>query len=470
MSHYKRDAGSNRDALFGLSPGTARKTTPANKASTRIASTTPISASLGVVGTARSNITGRERTSKSSLFSTSLTGEAKVQKMREAEEYREKAKKAMQRTLFASPDPISASSFYHRAAEAYKLCGENRLERLHRVASGDCQMGHGAHASAAAEYIRAAELSEASDETVERKRNECRKLYEDAAKAWAEEGDNGKKAECMLKCAFSLLIGTEDDVIGGRSLTEMNKTALKIIEEAVESFVPDPLNRYSYLRRTGTSAFIEEGTVQVSKELLDLCHHHLVTATYAHEKLYEAVYKLARWGEYASALYACGAVTQLLEHDGFSTISLARSYCAETILALALGDVVAADKTFLEVHLQNSTYLTARECKLAEDLIRAVKSSDIEALESARNVSGDNRSPLSNLDTSLRTVVSGLKISGVAKVSSNIDGGRFADNETPQTTNVGEKSEILEDEMNNLMNEMGLDSDDDDDDDGIDLR
>jgi hypothetical protein len=166
----------------------------------------------------------------------------------------------------------------------------------------------------------------------------------------------------------------------------------------------------------------------------------------------------------------------LLEHDGFATISLARSYCAETILALALGDVVAADKTFLEVHLQNSTYLTARECKLAEDLIRAIKSSDIEALESARDVSGENRSALSNLDTSLRTVVSGLKISGVAKVPSNTDGGRSADKaqkqETPQSTIVAEKSENLEDEMNDLMNEMGLDSDDDDDDDddGIDLR
>merc|ERR1719223_2606372 len=126
-------------------------------------------------------MTGARRTNN---FVRSLQGQAKIEKMKEAEEYRKKAKKSLQRTLFSSPDPIAGAMFYHRAAEAYKLCGENRLERLHRVASGDCQMGHGAHASAAAEYIRAAELSAASDETDERKRNECRKLYEDASKAW----------------------------------------------------------------------------------------------------------------------------------------------------------------------------------------------------------------------------------------------------------------------------------------------
>ena len=31
---------------------------------------------------------------------------------------------------------------------AYKQCGENRLGRLHRIASGDCQMGQDAYAPA----------------------------------------------------------------------------------------------------------------------------------------------------------------------------------------------------------------------------------------------------------------------------------------------------------------------------------
>lgn len=58
-----------------------------------------------------------------------LNGQAKIDKMAEAEDYRLKAKQAMTRGIFSKPDPISAANFYKRAADAYKACGENRLER-----------------------------------------------------------------------------------------------------------------------------------------------------------------------------------------------------------------------------------------------------------------------------------------------------------------------------------------------------
>ena len=90
-------------------------------------------------------------------------------KMKEAEEYRLKAKKAMTRGIFSSPDPIAAGNYYKRAADAYKACGENRLERLHRIASADCQMGQDAYATAATEFMRAAELAAGSDEPAEKR-------------------------------------------------------------------------------------------------------------------------------------------------------------------------------------------------------------------------------------------------------------------------------------------------------------
>ena len=68
-----------------------------------------------------------------------LSGEAKALKVKEAEEYRDKAKKAMQKGLFSKPDPLAASTYYKRAADAYRLCGEHRLERLYRINSADCQ-------------------------------------------------------------------------------------------------------------------------------------------------------------------------------------------------------------------------------------------------------------------------------------------------------------------------------------------
>jgi hypothetical protein len=68
-----------------------------------------------------------------------------------------------------------ASTFYKRAADAYMACGEERLERLYRVSSADCQMKVGAYATAAAEYTRAAELLMLSDDvedTLEQKRRD----------------------------------------------------------------------------------------------------------------------------------------------------------------------------------------------------------------------------------------------------------------------------------------------------------
>jgi len=420
--------------------------------------------------------------------------------MKEAEDYRKKAKNALSKTMFSSPDPIAGAMFYNRAAEAYKLCGENRLERLHRIASGDCQLGHGAFSTAAQEYTRAAELSEMSDETQGRKRAECNKLYSDAAKAWKEAGDMGRSGECMLKSAFSLLIGTgenedEDIVIGGKRLLSMSKQVKEAIEVAIESHVPDPLNRYKDFRQTGVSAFVDpepaeqgegENTGMDEETLMEMCRSHMVTKSYANETLFSAVAKFAEYGEYKSALYAAGAVTAILEDSGFATISLSRAYCVETILALAMGDVITADKYFLEVHLQKNSYLTSRECKLAEDLIRAVKIRDVDDLEMARDPNGENKAALANLDTNIRLLVASLRISGAAKKSTKsmksvpvTTAPTAPPSSLPAVTAEAEAPKINNDDVHNelddLMNDMGLgddddDFDDDDDDDELDLR
>lgn len=413
--------------------------------------------------------------------------------MNEAEEYRKKAKKALQRTLFASPDPIAGAMFYHRAAEAYKLCGENRLERLHRIASADCQMGHDAFATAASEYMRAAELSEMSDETLERKRAECTRLYADAAKAWREENEMGRAGECMLRSGFSLLLGgggAEDDdvMLGGQRLVKMNKDAMIAIEAAVESHVPDPLNRYRKFRQTGISAFSDPdaaadggGGLEPDEATIDICRNHMVKSSFAHETVSLAIQKFVEYGEYKSALYAAGAVSALLESDGFSTISLSRAYCIETVLTLALGDVVASDKYFLEVHLQNNSYLSSRECKLAEDLIRAVKTRNVDDLEVARDPNGENRTALSNLGHAVRNLVATLRISGAAKSKGKtpapvVATAAPATRATPEPAPVSRGGQNLENELDDLMNDMGLDSDgddgndDDDDEDDLDLR
>jgi len=481
MSNYKRNADSNRDALFG--PASGAGSGAGGSRTKNVSSSGGVSSSYTPQTVPSATTNARIGQRRTNTVTTSLRGEAKAEKMKEAEEYRKKAKKALTKTLFSSPDPIAGSMFYHRAAEAYKVCGENRLERLHRIASADCQLGHGAFATAAQEYMRAAELSEVSDETKGRKRAECTKLYRDAAHAWKETGESGRAAECMLKSAFSLLIGKDDDededeIIAGQRIKKIDNDALKGIEAAVESHVPDPLNRYKEFRQTGVSDFVNPDTTGEEDEedeeaLMEICRNHMITKSYAHETVFLAVQKLVEFGEYKSALYAAGAVTTLLEYDGFATISLSRAFCVETILALAMGDVVTADKFFLQVHLQKNHYLSSRECKLSEDLIRAVKMRDVDALDIARDPNGENRSGLANLDAGIRRLVLGLRISGAAKkktvsaspaalTTSALNVNNVASN-PPRTTGN------LDNELDDLMNDMGLGDDDDEDDDDIDL-
>eukprot|EP00804_Cyclotella_cryptica_P003358 CCRYP_012846-RB/>CCRYP_012846-RB protein AED:0.15 eAED:0.15 QI:0/-1/0/1/-1/0/1/0/402 len=317
----------------------------------------------------------------------------------------------MTRGIFSRPDPISAANYYKRAADAYKQCGENRLERLHRIASGDCQLGQDAYASAAADYTRAAELAEGSDETLERKRQECHKLHLDAANAWASMGEKGRAAESTMKAAFGLIMGEEM----GKAIHEKGLTS---IEGAIESFVPDPLNRKRNYRRTGKSIYEDENAVDVEgakRVAVELAKQNIITDAFAHETLFQVGVELIKRRHYESALYAYGAGTASLEAEGIATVSLGRAYLSETILTLAMGDTVAASQDFQQVHLQRTSYLSSRECALAEDLIRACTAMDLEALDEARSKSGPHRSAMANLDPVLRQLVGEIRVSGRAK-------------------------------------------------------
>lgn len=50
------------------------------------------------------------------MVTTTLNGAAKVAKMKEAEEYRKKAKAAMEKSFFSRPDPVVASTYYKRVS------------------------------------------------------------------------------------------------------------------------------------------------------------------------------------------------------------------------------------------------------------------------------------------------------------------------------------------------------------------
>ena len=506
MASYKRDAGANRDALFGgggvkksgSKPTTSRPAPSQTRASApRSAPSRPIPSSSSAPNEPEeshtpgpSKIFGGKATSRSSPLVSILSGQAKIDKMAEAEDYRLKAQKAMTRGIFSRPDPISAGNYYKRAADAYKACGENRLERLHRIASGDVQLGQDAYAIAAQEYTRAAELAEVSEETLARKRQEMHKLYCDAGDAWNQMGEKGRAAESRMKAAFGLCMGDE----AGKPI---ESKALASIEEGIESFVPDPLNRKRNYRK-GTSMYDNSNAVDpeaAKREALDLAKQNIITDAFAHEALFKVGAELIKRRHYETALYAYGAGTASLEAEGIATVSLGRAYLSETVLTLAMGDTVAASQDFQRVHLQNTAYLSSRECALAEDLIRACTAMDLEALDEARSKSSSHRSAMANLEPVLRQLIGEIRVSGRAKKSgeSKIKPSQPSSepNRTvtaapvvaslpvsaatkPKSTSELSGADLQQSleqgfaEMDDIMNEMGL-NDDENDDDDIDL-
>jgi len=476
MSHYKRNAATNRDALFGNSSVASTSSTKATTTNTSSSSSTT------TINNTRSQPSSTPF-SKASI-SPLLTGSERMEKIKEAEEFRTKAKKAMSKSLFSSPNPMEAQLYYGKAADAYKRCGEIRLEKLCRAAYAECLELENSLASAAAQYVLSAELTiqEATSSSIEMSKTyeECHLYYSKAAEAYRNANQLGRAGEAMMKGALSLLGDdkglADDDFVGGKRFSVMERQVLSLIEEAVELHVPDPLNRYKNFRQTGKSVFVgikskasKNAEVEFDEVTLLVCRNNVITSSFAHETLFKCIHKLIEWNELQSAIYAAGAASYILETDGISSITLARAYCIETVLSLALGDVVAADQQFMH-HIQNTAYLSTRECELSEDLIRAIKVMDYDLLEEARNPSGKNRAALSSLHRTLQELVSGLRVSGVAKTS-KMNGLKGISDSVPsiQTPVLDYDDEALQAsldanyaEMDELMNDMGLNSEEED--------
>lgn len=422
---YKKNASSNRDALFGGAGGggSSSKPSKSKKSSTPSLSTTrATSTSTSTSHTKDSSGTNRGYQPKKRATKPTISPELKAIKLKEAEDFKQKANKCMERGFFKSADPVAASTYFKRAADCYKQAGEIRLECLYRVEAGNCNFTMGAWASAAGDYERAAVLTmelvltaaaddggDGDDSSNEQQLRQAGEYYKKASEAWLQMGEKAKAAGMQVQAATALLRGS------GQTL--LSKEALASLEEAVEAHVPDVLNPFGRYRQTGQSAFVEPGesVEQPSPEALELAQSHIVTRSYAHEPLQQVAVLLVQHGEYLSALYAAGAATAILERDGVSSLTLSRAYCTETILLLAAGDPVAAEEQFLTRHVQKTAYLSSRECKLSEDLFRAIKTRDAEALEEVRSPTGSNRAALANLDEALRVLVSELRLSGVAR-------------------------------------------------------
>jgi hypothetical protein len=203
---HKKSAASNRDALFGDQKAAAAT----NKGSTSSSSSNrPSETPAAVKGEPSRGYQRREK--PSATRRPALTGEKAAEKMREADDYKSKANKAMQSSFFNKPDPVAASTYYKRAAECYSQAGDFKQERFNRLSSGQCNFLIKAWASAALDYTQAAELIlEETDGDSKNNRQESYNYHKKAAEAWTEMNEKGKAAKSVgtlwYMLAFELII------------------------------------------------------------------------------------------------------------------------------------------------------------------------------------------------------------------------------------------------------------------------
>lgn len=288
---------------------------------------------------------------------------------------------------------------------------------------------------AAVEYKRAADLAvEVEGYGVEKAAH----YNLNAAQIFLESGDTAKAAEATAKAGMVFI-----DPSTNNTMTGYETECVENLEKAVNLYVPLCLNP-----RANSASTLETGG---DADVLNpgAAEHLVVTSAYGGKNLTQIMFQFILMGEMGSALYAAGAATFLYEKDSISTISLHRSYLAETVILLAQGDAVAANEAMMR-HFQKTSYLRSRECELEENLVRAVQSCDEDALTEVQ------LSPvLNNLEKCLIDLVLRLRVIGTAKKIEHECGDE--ENEVD--------AEATFQEMDDLMADMGLEGDNDEEDD-----
>jgi hypothetical protein len=211
------------------------------------------------------------------------------------------------------------------------------MAKLLFVSAADSHEKADAYASASLALVKAAEVSKMSGDIVE-----CATLLKRAAEDWGMNGDVSKCAEYFLKAA------KETESISASDAKSLYNRACAL------SWPPaTPKERVAMLPPIVIDIYRDTFIFYLRNDLLDDAIAHTSKLV----DLYEAL-------QIQSSLF--------------------KILFAVTILLLAKGDVVRADQLYMQDHLNNSQYITSRECALAEDFIMAFKNYDTERLASAQ--------------------------------------------------------------------------------------
>ena len=257
---------------------------------------------------------------------------------------------------FWSADPTRAAPLFAKAANSFKAAGDNDMAVSMFVEASTCQIKTQAFASAAMNLGTAAKLAGSLG-----KSDEAISLWKQAASAWLSSMDSQRAAEYLVQAAKVAATASSADACAAQWA------------DACDLIVA---------RDT-----LELGGGACGSEILQQALNWSVSQ----QRLAEALELLPR---YCVALKA-------RDQPG----TLFKAYLSQTVLELALGDVVRADRTYLE-HLQDDRYLHADEAQLAGDLVQAFKQNDATLLDKTIR---DHR--LTFLDNPVTRVAKGLVLS-----------------------------------------------------------
>ncbi|GAB5032367.1 soluble nsf attachment protein gamma isoform [Nannochloropsis oceanica] len=287
-----------------------------------------------------------------------------LEKLKEAEEWRLKASKMLKTSLFGNwqPDHLSAAPYFDKAAALYKAAGAVEQSKNAYVQCAECNEKTSTYAAAAMAYKNASQMAKEDDDE-----GVAAEFLAREADMWVLHGDSGRAADSLVKAG----VVVEDS---------SPSKAVEYCMQAIDFLMPDHGDPMELAKAPLAN--------DVFSKSLTLCLRN--------EKI-------------SDALKVCRKAGGVLAAQGLNS-SLFKMYCTETILQLYLGDVVAADKAFMEVHLQHSGYLRAIECECAEDLLTAAKAMDGPAL--AETVNKLSRAYLDNAVIRIARRLSVDRISG----------------------------------------------------------
>lgn len=253
------------------------------------------------------------------------------------------AEKALQTSVFQwKPDYVSAAPMYERASGCYFKAEDYENARKMMVKCADCHDSSGAYSGAACAIAKAAEIASAQQGHY----SEAVTLYLRGSDLWALAGEVQKHGDFVLRAAIEASKGGDP-----AAAPPLYRRAAKLL------LPPDAVNSPGRLRslhptvgeslRTIFTYFLGRDDPALLPDLISLARGMLA--------LYEA---------------------QEME------ASACKMRSVSVLLQLEAGDVVAADKLFVE-YLGVNAYLKSIDCRITEEYLIAFKFHDHDRLEAA---------------------------------------------------------------------------------------